>query len=161
MVRHHLPQHLKEAGLQLLATTDALAMQAQGAMWVYNYVLEDWRFYLVTSLVDTLGRRKTYGLLLDAFDRVDLPAEMTVEDVHLGSPNDDYFRLISSGFGVDGGVVEVQNCVVNGVPVDAIIYRSVRSAPSAKEAERIEKRFAKRVKDLPIHDRRNEADAHP
>lgn len=149
MVRHDLPEHLKEAGKELLATTDALSMQAQGAMWVYNYALDDWRYYLVTSLVDTLGRRKTYRLLLDAFERIKLPNEMTVADVYLGSPRDEYFGLISSGLRIEGGMVTLRNCVINGAKVDALIYRSVRSAPSQKDAQRIEKQFSKRVKDLP------------
>src|SRR5829696_4194494 len=100
MARKHLSQELKDAGRKLLETTDALGMQAQGAMWLYDHGLEDWRYYLVTSLVDTMGRRKTYRLLLDAFDRVDFPKDMTIEDVHLGRPNDDLFRLVSGVVGV-------------------------------------------------------------
>jgi len=123
-------------------------MQAQGAMWLYDHVLKDWRFYLVTSLVDTAGRRKTYGLLLEAFEGAALPQELTIEDVHLGSPRDVIFQLVSSAVGIANGVVRMENCTVNGVLFDGVIYRSVKVAPSVGEAERIEKRFSKRVKDL-------------
>jgi hypothetical protein len=73
---------------------------------------------------------------------------MTVDDVHLGSPTDPFFRLVSAAVGVAGGPVKVSNCVLNGIAFDGLIYRSVREPPSAKEAERIEKRFSKRVKDF-------------
>jgi hypothetical protein len=155
MVREHLSQKLKDAGRQLLATTDALEMQAQGAMWLYDHVLHDWRYYLVTSLVDTIGRRKTYRLLLEAVETVALPHEMTIEDVHLGSPADDLFRFVSQVVRVKGGQTEFRNCVFNGLQFDGVIYRSVTEVPSAKQAERIEKRFAKRVKDLPRHARKH------
>jgi hypothetical protein len=44
-----------------------------------------------------------------------------------------------------------------GMPFDGIIYRSLKEAPSADEAERINKRFAKRVKDLIDEHRRKKA----
>jgi len=149
MARKHLSQQLKDAGRKLLDTTDALGMQAQGAMWLYDHLLQDWRYYLVTSLVETMGRRKTYRLLLDAFERLDLPEEMTIEDVHLGSPNDDLFRRVSSAVKVDFGWMEVHRCVFNGVQFDGVIYRSVHKVPTTRQAESIDKRFAKRVKELP------------
>jgi hypothetical protein len=147
MAREALPEHLIKAGQELLASTDALGMQAQGAMWLYDHVLMDWRFYLVTSLVDTVGRRKTYGLLLDAFEGSVLPRDLTIDDVHLGSPHEALFRLISSAVGIENGAVRVENCVFNGVLFDGVIYRSVKVIPSAGEGARIEKRFSKRVRD--------------
>ena len=120
-------------------------------MWVYSHALEDWRFYLVTSLVETIGRRKTYKLLLDAFECIKLPEEMTVEDVYLGSPMDDFFRLISSSARVDEGEVRFKKCSFDGIAFDGVVYRSVREVPKQREAERIEKRFSKRVKELISH----------
>lgn len=151
MVRDHLSERMKQGGSALLAITDALAMQAQGAMWLFDYGLQDWRYYLVTSLVDTLGRRKTYRLLLEAFERSSFPNDMTVEDVHLGSPIDPLFQLVSTVVRVDNGMVSFENCIINNVPFDGVIYRSVREVPTSKEAASIEKRFAKRVKDLGTH----------
>src|SRR5262245_11151563 len=125
MVRRSLSEELKKSGRRLLEVTDSLDMQAQGAMWVYSHALEDWRYYLVTSLVDTIGRRKTYKLLLDAFELLQLPPEMTIEDVHLGSPADEFFRLVSTIARVEGGIAEFRNCTFNGAPFDGVIYRSV------------------------------------
>ena len=93
MADKDLSPELIEAGAAILAKTDELAMQAQGAMWVFDSSLEDWRYYLVTTLVDTLGRRKTYKLLIDAFEKLKLPQSMIVDDVHLGSPTDPLIRI--------------------------------------------------------------------
>lgn len=149
MVREHLSERLVEAGGQLLAMTDTLGMQAQGAMWVFDHELDEWRYYFVTSLVDSAGRRKTYRLLLDAFEKLGLPSDMVAEDVYLGSPSDPLFQLISSAVHKEGsGVAEFRDCSFNGVLFDGFMYRSVRDMPSAVQAERIEKVFTKRVKDL-------------
>jgi len=153
MAQRPLSEELKAAGLRLLKATDALDMQAQGAMWIYNDLRQDWRYYLVTSLVDTIGRRKTYRLLLDAFDRVEFPNEMTIEDVHLGSPSDAFFRTISSAIRISGAenIAQFENCIFNDVRFDGVIYRAVKDVPTARQAEQIEKRFQKRVKDLVAH----------
>jgi hypothetical protein len=150
MVREHLSDRMKAAGRDLLAVTDALEMRAQGAMWLYDHSLKDWRFYIVTSLVDVIGRRKTYQLLLEAFERIDLPEDVTIEDVYLGSPTDLVFQYVSRAVGVsDDSQVTVNNCSFDGLLFDGVIYRSVKAVPSAGEAKRIERRFSGHVKNLP------------
>ncbi len=152
MAERPLSEELKAAGRQLLNATDALGMQAQGAMWIYSHALNDWRYYLVTSLVDSIGRRKTYRLLLDAFEYVSLPKEMTIEDVHLGSPRDGLFQLISRVVKIEGSAwSEFRNCMFNEIRFDGIVYRSVKEIPNERQAEQIDKRFQKRVKDLIAH----------
>lgn len=148
MADNTLREELVDAGAAVLAATDKLGMQAQGAMWVLDHSLGDWRYYLVTSLVDTIGRRKTYKLLLDVFESIDLPHSMTVEDVHLGSPRDAFFQAISRFVQVTNSRAFFENCAFNDVQFDGVIYRSVISAPSGTEAQRIEKVFSKHVRDL-------------
>ncbi len=148
MVGRDLSARLIDAGAQLLRMTDALAMQAQGAMWVFDHSLDEWRYYLVTSLVDTLGRRKTYKLLIDAFEHLGTPSAITLYDVHLGSPKDSFFAWVSGVVGFDDSVVRFTNSVFGGTAFDAVVYRAVRHVPEQREAERIEKDFSKRIMDL-------------
>jgi hypothetical protein len=100
MARETLSDELKEAGYRLLFVTDLLKMRAQGAMWIYRHELNDWRYYLVTSLVDAVGRRETYKMIARIFSAPGADGffskEFTLEDVHLGSPSDEFFKLISS-----------------------------------------------------------------
>jgi hypothetical protein len=154
MARRSLSPELKAAGSDLLAATDKLGLQAQAAMWLHDHALSDWRYYLVTSLVDTIGRRRTYGLLLDIFESNCFPKEMTVDDVYLGSPNDPLFKLISELFRVAVGPAEFEDLSLGGMPFDAVVYRTVVEVPTAQEAERINRRFAKQVKDLLSEHRR-------
>ncbi|WP_068876890.1 MULTISPECIES: hypothetical protein [unclassified Phenylobacterium] len=135
----------------MLDATDALNMSAQGAMWIYSHALGDWRYYLVTSLVDSIGRRKTYKLLVDAFERLDLPEEMTVEDVHLGSPSDPLFQAISGAIGVPPGVrgeFTLKDCSINGLQFDGMIYRSDMRPTLPKDAARIERAFERKVREV-------------
>ena len=148
MAAKHLPEELVTAGQQLLDATDKLEMGAQGAMWIYSPVLEDWRYYLVTSMVDTAGRRKTYKLLIRAFDLSEFPKEMTVEDVQLGSPSDVFFQLIASGIKVTNSIARFNNCNINGVQFDGVMYRSWREIPPKSELLRIQKRFERNVREL-------------
>ncbi len=132
-------------------------MQAQGAMWIYDHALDDWRFYIVTSLIDTLGRRTAYGILLDAIQHLDMGQGLTAADIHLGSPSDALFRLISQAVRVDGaGFVEVHDCPIDGVDFDGVIYRSVGEPPAGADAARIEKQFVRRAKSLSSQQGRKE-----
>jgi hypothetical protein len=148
MARDSLPEDLTIAGRELLQATDALGMSAQGAMWIYSHALREWRYYLVTSLIDTLGRRKTYQLLIRAFELSNFPRRMLLEDVHLGSPTDPYFHAISGAMRVDGNTtITVVNCSFNGMLFDGVVYRSVREPPQAPEMKAIEKKFERNIRE--------------
>jgi hypothetical protein len=147
MAAKDLSPQLVEAGKRLLEVTDRLGMRAQGAAWIYDSALEEWRYYLVTSLIDTIGRRKVYELLLTAFEHVDLPEGLTMVDVYLGSPSDAFFRLVASAIDVQNSAARFKNCVFNGIAFDGVVYRMGRQPPKAT-LERIEKTFRKKVQDL-------------
>jgi hypothetical protein len=163
VVRDHLSEELIEAGYRLLFVTDVLKMRAQGAMWIYRHELNDWRYYLVTSLVDTIGRRETYKLLLRIFAAPGatgfFPKELTIEDIHLGSPADEYFQKISAAVAglrllppTGKNKATFKDCVINGIKFDGIIYRAVPTSPvSDKEARKIEQGFVQSVQDVEQH----------
>lgn len=152
MARENLPEELIEAGATLLEAVDRLGMSPQGAMWIFDHGLGDWRYYLVTSLVDTLGRRRTYRLLIDAFEAVDMPKEMTVDDVHLGSPSEEFFRVISHFLRIDGrGRAFFNDCTINNIKFDGLIYRAVQEAPPPARAKAIERDFVRKVRKVAQH----------
>lgn len=155
MARRHIPEKLtgpvladqfKEAGLALLHATDEMGLNAQGAMWVYDHNHDDWRYYLITSLVDTIGRRKTYALLLDAFSIAVLPSDMSIDDVYLGSPTESIFLAISRIIHIDNSIGEFSNCTFNDVKFDGVVYRAIRHIPSNQEAKAIERKFERNLK---------------
>lgn len=148
MVRDHLSEELIDSGLALLQAADSHGLRADGAMWLYDYQLEDWRLYLVTSLIDTVGRIRVYRHLISIFRALDLPENITVDDVHLGSPNDDLFRLVSSVAAIDNSIAHFKDCSFNGVKFDGVVYRSIRSAPSKAQAQAAQKTFSREARRL-------------
>jgi hypothetical protein len=157
VVRDNLSEELIEAGYRLLFMTDVLKMQAQGAMWIRRHDLNDWRYYLVTSLVDAIGRRAVYKLLLRIFGAPGgeefFSKDFTIEDVHLGSPTDEYYQRISSGIAnlvppTGKNRIIFTDYTVSGITFDAVVYRAIRIIPSAEETAKVEKQFKDNVHEL-------------
>lgn len=147
MAREHLSEELKAAGLSFLQAADEIGLSPQGAMWIRSHALQDWRYYLVSSLVDTAGRRKAYQLLIRAFEVGEFPKSMTIEDVHLGSPNDPLFQKISRVLEVDNAIANIGLFQYEDLSLSVIIYRSMKAPPSEREARAVEKRFERTLRE--------------
>jgi hypothetical protein len=142
MAPKRLPEHLIELGGRLLEATDTLGMAAQGAAWIYDDELEEWRFYLVTGLMDTKGPRWVHKRLLEAFTKLPERDDFLSLDVHLGSPEEILFRVFSDifQFKSTGEVVEFKGLKlissIDGreyeIEPHAIVYR-MDLAPGADE----------------------------
>ena len=144
-----LPKHLIPAGKELLDALDRAGLAAQGAAWVFFHELEDWRFVVATSLVETMGRSKVYKMLLIVMEQIDMPDDLTIEDIHLISTESLLYRAVSGAFRVEGsGTVRIANCRIDGALIDAVIFRWGAGPLSAGEMKRVEKEFRRRVKEL-------------
>jgi hypothetical protein len=149
MAAADLPENLRLAGAKLLAALDDAGLQAQGAAWIFDHALGDWRFVVVTSLVETMGRTKVYRELLTVMKKLAMPEEMTINDVHLESTEGALFKGLSRFVHVKGGGVAVfRNCLVNGAKFDAHIYRWAPAPSSKAEAQNVERQFKRRIKEL-------------
>lgn len=122
-------------------------MNAQAAMWVFDHSLGDWRYYLVTSLVDSQGRKATYRNLIKIFGSGAFPEDMTVDDVHLGSPTDAFFQTISRISHIQSHHISFENCSLDGIVFDGIVYRVITHVPDEREARDIEKTFQSRIRE--------------
>jgi hypothetical protein len=147
MAVEHLPETMKDLGLELLKETDKIGLGAQGAAWVYSHLLREWRYYLVTALVDVMGPKWVYDRLLRVFPKFELPGELSIVDVHLGSPKDALFRRITSIFHIENGVCQFVNCMIDDEEFDSVVYRMHR-APSYERIIKIQSEFDRRVKEL-------------
>ena len=92
MIRETLTEEMKTAGKELFGIV-APKIGAHSAMWVHSDELEDWRYYLITPRVATIGPRKLYRELLDLFQRAEFPKGMEIEDIHLAHSVDRFPRL--------------------------------------------------------------------
>lgn len=140
-----LRSDMKEAGQAFLAVLDELGLGVQAASWLYFHGLNDWRFYVATPLVETMGRKRVYGLLADALDVLGTPDGMTVFDLHLEGAEGGLFKMLTALIHIDGGMVEFKNCSFNGVPVDAVFYRMTVATTALKYPKKVAKDFERNV----------------
>lgn len=150
MVERPLSNAAVEAGEAFLEKLDDFGLLPESAAWVYSDALDEWRYLVATSGVDTSGRRAIYRGILDVFDAFDFGADLTESDVQLVSPNEDWYALLRQMFRVKGGGrtrITLDNCKVNGILVNAelVIYR-FGDVPSKTESSKRVKYFEKKAK---------------
>jgi hypothetical protein len=147
MAAKDLPNHLIDAGAKLLAALDAAGLHPQGAAWIVDHALGEWRYVVATSLVETLGRSKVYKQLLTLMTKLDMPKELTMQDIHLVSPDGSLFKTIAGTVPVEDRTTAFKDCVVNGTKFDAVVYRWI-GTPSPDDAAKVERQFKRRAKEL-------------
>jgi hypothetical protein len=148
MAATDLPQHLIEAGEELLAALDATGLQAQGAAWIFSHELGDWRFVVATSLIESVGRLWVYKQLSRVIARLNMPDSLTIADVHLIGTSTPMFEAMARLIHIEGGLARFANCIINEQLFDAAIYRWARQPLSAPDLKRLVRSFAKRIKEL-------------
>ena len=140
---------LIEPGKIVLRAADDAGMSPCGAAWMYTYDIQDWRYYLVTPLVDKPGRFATYKLMLKVLGKLSLPENLTIMDIHLASPNELFFKALSKDMPFDfvklGTDVKLHGSRITGIPVEAVIYRML---PMSGDERKIEMTFRSRVREL-------------
>lgn len=137
-------ENLIKAGEALLRKVDELGLGLNAAAWVYFHGMNEWRFFVSTPLVDSMGQKKVYSLLADALDVIGTPEELTVFDLHLESPKGPLFSLISRLIEPPNGRAIFKDNYVNSVPFDAVLLRSV--APTDVAPKKVEAQFKRNVK---------------
>ena len=128
-----------------MSVLDDLGLGVQAAAWLYFPDLNDWRFYVATPLVATLGRKRVYSLLADALEVMGTPDGMTVFDLHLEGVDGGLFRMMTALIHIDGGTAEFTGCSFNGIPVDAVMYRMVAMPKAAAYPKKAAKDFERNV----------------
>lgn len=131
-----------------MAALDEAGLNAQGAAWIYDHSLEEWRFVVATSLVETMGRTAVYGRLLSVMARLKFPEELTIDDVHLISTDQGLYMGLGRAFRIENAIVRLNDCIINGRKFDAVIYRWGAQLPTKNEKVKTEKQFVKRTKEL-------------
>lgn len=147
MVAEPLSDELKRAGAAVLREMDDIGLAPQGVLWLHFHHLNDWRLTVVSDLVDEIGRRKVYDLIGLAVDRHGAIDGLTVFDIHLASPDEVMPRILGGAINVSAGEVTISNCNINGLLVDAFVYRLVEARPTAYRA-RGAKQFQRQIKEL-------------
>jgi hypothetical protein len=137
-----------EAGRECLALLDEFELGVQGAVWVYVPSMMEWRFYIVTSLVDIDGLVETYNRIERLFSLKFRNPELVIDDIYLGSPDEAVFRTLASAFHVQNSSVELRDVQINNLKIEhAHVYRLTK-APPVIVAKQARQKFDGRVKQL-------------
>ena len=136
-------------GRAVLLATDALKMSAEGAFWI-KYGGEDrWRYFIVTSLFDSMGPREIYLRLNKALAKKLSEKETKSFDIFMAGPHEAFLRKFprsvrtahyaSEPFHVSVGVDEKK--------ADVWVYRFARGMDE-RFTKRTERRFKREVSEL-------------
>jgi hypothetical protein len=145
-----------EAGAACLDLLDEHGFEVQGAAWVYSSFLDEWRYYVVTDLVEIDGPRATYERLEKLFGLRFNNRGLMIDDVHLGSPREHVFQVLTGFFSKrrkTGAPVGIENFQIqprNGRPYfieKALLYR-LEPRPPKVEVMRKRKKFDKHLREL-------------
>jgi hypothetical protein len=147
MAAEHLTEDMKASGAAMLAELDKIGLEPTGALWLHFPIVKDWRYAVVSPLVDTMGRRKVYGLIDDALEAIGKTDAFTILDIHLYSSSEIVPRLLGHVVNAENSSVALENVTVNGVTFDALIYR-LTPPPPAKQVRRVERQFENAVRKL-------------
>lgn len=139
-----LSEQLIEAGQALTSELDRIGLHPQGALWLHAHHLNDWRFTIISDLVDEMGRRRVYALIDEALTKIGPNDGLTIVDIHLATPSEVLARVLGGAFEINDGIATLESCSVNGMPVDAVVYRLTSKGRDAKKAAAsFERRVAK------------------
>lgn len=129
-------------GRAILLATDALGMKAEGALWLRDKEDGGWRYFLVTSLLDTIGPREIFLRLNDALVKQLSQQELENFDFYLAGPREDFFTAIrnlmrTTPYSASATKISL---VLHGESVDAVVYRS---APTMDDSstKTVQRRF--------------------
>ena len=147
-----------ELGLKLLELADQLGLAPEGAAWIYTPDLEEWRYYLVTSAIDVKGPQWVYSRLLLAFRQLPNQSDFLSVDVHLASPKEVLFTILSFYVEAKGpGPNFIEESIVSGeidgviytFPANIVLYRMLQPAPS-DAAQKNVRSFDRHVRELTV-----------
>lgn len=144
-----LSEKSKAAGQAILKVLDRNKFAVQGAAWVYSDLLGEWRYYVVTDLVELDGPLATYERMERLFSLKFNNPDLLIDDVHLGSPREDLFIAMATAIrvSVPRGWTMIDVRIGNYFVREAYVYR-LDKTPTRAETLVKRKAFDRYLKQL-------------
>lgn len=101
MAARTLPTDDIAFGRAVLLATDALGMRAEGAFWLYDSREEKWRYFLITSLFNSLGSREIYLRLNGALKKQLSERETRQFQLFIGGPTESLVNAVRASVTTD------------------------------------------------------------
>lgn len=136
-------------GRAVLLATDALGMSAEGAIWIRFKDEDRWRFFLITSLFDSMGPREIYLKLNRALVKKLSERETKSFEIFMAGPREAFLRNLRKTIHTPAYASEPFKASVdmNGQATDVWVYR-FSDGMDKDLAKKAERRFKKIVNDL-------------
>ena len=136
-------------GRAVLLATDTLAMNAEGALWLYDKQDDEWRFFLVTSLFERIDPREVYVCLNEALAKILSEKEADDLRLYIAAPTEELVKQLLGQITTASRVTEPQHIKVrvNGKHTDAFVYRLARGL-AADQAKSVQRRFRRSCREL-------------
>lgn len=149
MAARTLSQDELAFGRAVLLATDALGMSAEGAFWLRYTRSREWHYFLVTSLLDSVGPRGIYLRLNEALAKKLSERETRTFMFYIASPNERLVRNIRARVLTDAHASEPTRVklALGSRRAEAWVYRLAGSM-NETEAKLAQRRFRRRYNEL-------------
>ena len=136
-------------GRAVLLATDALGMSAEGAFWTKFQDEDRWRFFLVTSLFDSMGPREIYLRLNTALAKKLSERETREFGLFMASPREAFLREFPKSICTPPYASEPfdASVTISGQPAELCVYRLCKGMDKVR-VKSAERKFKKEVRTL-------------
>lgn len=136
-------------GRAVLLATDSVGMSVEGAFWLYDYVDERWRYFLVTSLFDKIKPRTMFQKLNKILVEKLSEHEAREFDLYIATPNDPFVHKIRKHIQTSGHASEPHELRVSidSHEVPAHVYR-MTGGHTEKQVSKSKRRFNRLYREL-------------
>lgn len=142
MAERNLSEDSITAGKTLLDRLDEFGLRPETAGWIFVHSLNEWRYCIASASVDAVGRRKLYSGVIAVLDICNFGDALAEADVHLVSPNEDWYLLMREATSFNQGLRRIaESYGANGMRFDALIYRTFSSPPDNNTLRKNSEKF--------------------
>jgi hypothetical protein len=125
MAEKTLSRNALAFGRAVLLASDAAGLKPEGAFWLYDSKDEEWRYFLVSSLLERIGSYEIFLKLRQALEQRLSAQEVDDFPFYLASPNDGISKAIRKEVStnlVSSEISEV-SARFRGGKIPAFVYR--------------------------------------
>lgn len=133
LVKETLTEEMKKLGASLTRALDEAGWPVFASFWYYESDFNRWKLYLVSPRVNTDGKKKAYGAVINALKALQL-SRVNLNQLTAVAPDHplarDLASVIQTGWQISGTPFHRQN--INGsIFEDAYVYRVTSESAAA------------------------------
>jgi hypothetical protein len=151
MAEKALPRHALTFGRAVLLASDAAGMKPEGAFWLHDSQDGEWRYFLVSSLLERIGSREIFLKLGQALEHRLSQQELENFSFLIVSPNDGIVKAVRKQIrttAINSESAEV-SVAFRGARLSAHVYR-LAAGMDERARETTVRRFRREFNELQL-----------